>query len=85
MSDSYINVPCGTCRGAKFMMKLGGLYGECNECKGLGEIRKLKKIEPEVLKEKAQEIADTIKEGMKSFTPPSKKVEGLKTNEKRKK
>ena len=39
MSDNYKYVPCGTCRGAKFMMKLGGIYGECNTCEGTGEVK----------------------------------------------
>ena len=46
MTDSYVCVPCETCRGGKFMMKLGGIYGECNTCQGVGEVRRLKPKEP---------------------------------------
>lgn len=42
MADAYTIIPCETCKGGKLMMKLGGIYGECNTCKGIGEVRKLK-------------------------------------------
>jgi DnaJ-class molecular chaperone len=31
-------VTCPTCRGAKEMMKLGGMIGKCNLCHGSGKI-----------------------------------------------
>ena len=35
-------VRCPACRGAKKVMKLGGLEGDCNTCLGKGEIAELK-------------------------------------------
>jgi hypothetical protein len=31
-------IRCTVCRGAKQMLKLGGMLGDCNLCKGKGEI-----------------------------------------------
>lgn len=31
-------VTCPTCRGAREMMKLGGMMGKCNLCEGTGKI-----------------------------------------------
>lgn len=37
MSD--MQVTCPTCRGAKEMLKLGGMVGKCNRCHGVGQIK----------------------------------------------
>lgn len=31
-------VTCPNCRGAKQMLKLGGMIGDCNQCNGSGKI-----------------------------------------------
>lgn len=32
-------VRCPACRGAKKVCKLGGMVGDCNTCKGKGEVK----------------------------------------------
>lgn len=32
-------VTCPTCKGAREMMKLGGMFGKCNLCHGSGKIK----------------------------------------------
>ena len=32
-------IRCSACRGAKKVPKLGGMIGDCNTCKGLGQIK----------------------------------------------
>lgn len=40
-------VKCPKCKGAKKMVKLGAIEGDCNECQGAGVIKKEEaKIEP---------------------------------------
>jgi hypothetical protein len=38
MSEVLETVRCPACRGAKKVPKLGGVIGECNTCKGKGNI-----------------------------------------------
>lgn len=53
-------VTCPTCRGAREMMKLGGIMGKCNLCTGTG---KIKHSEVPMLKEivPAENIGELIK------------------------
>jgi len=39
-------IRCPSCRGAKKVPKLGGMIGECNTCKGKGEILAADKVKP---------------------------------------
>lgn len=43
---------CTTCNGTKHLLKLGGIYGECNACKGSGFVKAVK----EVVKEAKSEV-----------------------------
>ncbi len=42
-------VRCPACRGRKQVEKLGGMLGECNTCKGVGQIKSCDKPLPSVV------------------------------------
>lgn len=62
-------ITCPTCRGAKVMLKLGGMTGDCNLCSGSGKIKACDLPKPaihvqeipfcEVVKQVAQSLPHT--------------------------
>lgn len=44
-------IRCPACRGAKKVPKLGGMIGECNTCKGKGNIAAVDKPKPVIVEE----------------------------------
>lgn len=42
-------IRCPACRGAKKVPKLGGMIGECNACKGVGQINEDDKPKPVIV------------------------------------
>lgn len=61
-----MTVTCPTCRGAQEMMKLGGMSGKCNLCKGKGTIlhRDLPVIKPIVPAENVTELVQQVMEAI---------------------
>lgn len=53
-------VPCRTCNGARVMMRLGGMYGDCDKCRGSGWERLYEK--PKISKDEVRRIIEEIKE-----------------------
>jgi microcompartment protein CcmL/EutN len=100
MSNDVEMVRCPACRGMKKVPKLGGMIGDCNQCKGKGEIKVVDKVEvkaviPEpvidIKKAVAQAIPFKAKEEEKPEVKdepkeqPKAKIDGKKAVFKRKK
>lgn len=91
-------IRCPACRGMKKVPKLGGMIGECNTCKGVGQIKDCDKPKPVIVDAPNNDIAiiksvadcvpsSTIKEVKEDVLPeePTIKVDRKKAIYKRKK
>ena len=68
-------VRCTVCRGAKQVMKLGGVMGNCNLCKGVGEINA---CDVPVVKPVVVELpSDDVIKQVANAVPASKEPERL--------
>jgi hypothetical protein len=54
-------IRCSSCRGAKQVPKLGGMFGECNTCKGSGKIKGCDKPVM-VIPEAVEPVGDIVKQ-----------------------
>jgi hypothetical protein len=68
-------VRCTVCRGAKQVVKLGGMMGNCNLCKGEGEINRcdVPVIKPVVVEPVSSEVIKQVA----NVAPVSKESEVL--------
>ena len=84
-----VTVTCPSCRGSRKVMKLGGMTGNCDVCKGQGTVEKEKTKspvglgvlgDPEILAEQTEEDAKYETDyltppAQKEFVPPSKNMD----------
>lgn len=83
MSNDYHYVPCGTCRGAKTIMGIGGMYGDCKACKGVGEVRESiekKQDNCEVQPITVKSYVDSNRSGSEELIKEHKKMSSSKNN-----
>lgn len=101
MSEAIEMVRCPGCRGMKQVPKLGGMMGDCNQCKGKGQIKTVDKIAVQVVEvEPIQDIKKAVAEAIpfkvtdeepakavevKEEPKPKAKIDGKKAVFKRKK
>jgi RecJ-like exonuclease len=62
-------IRCPSCRGAKKVPKLGGMIGECNMCKGSGQINACDKPVP--VKVEPVTLVDNVVQAVSECVPPS--------------
>lgn len=59
MNEDFVKVRCPACKGMKKVPKLGGIYGDCNVCNGIGSIQGLDKTKVDVVVDNAVVVEDT--------------------------
>lgn len=75
-------IKCPACLGGKQVMKLGGIFGDCNRCLGKGEILQAvqPKKEEEIISVKEPKMSfDELGKEPNKFEAPSKKLEKMKS------
>lgn len=85
-------IRCPACRGARKVPKLGGMIGECNTCKGKGNILAVDKpvkveitVEDVCAKEMINAVADCVPASTVSPIEVDVKIDGKRALYKRKK
>lgn len=75
-------IRCPACRGAKKVAKLGGMIGDCNSCKGKGEIKECDKpvIVMAPIPEPVAEIVKAVSEAVAVSPEPTTQELPLKTS-----
>lgn len=75
-------VRCTNCRGSKRVAKLGGIFGKCNTCNGMGTILAKDKVKPaEIIivdmsdKELINQVADIVPTVVSESQKNDKKVD----------